>query len=225
MTDFEQQLRERAASFAYPPTPAIRWSRRQTIAFQRQRTLRWALAGALLLMLVPLYVALEQIRVGMVHIAVDADATLTAPPLALADIPGATTLDDARARFPVPIRLPAALPAPDAVFMQAEDRVVIAAWLSDDGTAIAWLLYVIVTGDGYGYKVVPEILETTVGDLSAVWTTQSHVVMFGLDAALLPDLSYETLSGVLVWEDGAITYRLETSADLETARAVAESLR
>jgi hypothetical protein len=66
-----------------------------------------------------------------------------------------------------------------------------------------------------------EIEETTVNGKRAVWAVGPYPLRFSngnLDFVRLID------GHVLIWTDGEVTYRLETSLDLEEAIKVAESL-
>lgn len=225
MNEFERRLKEHAAALPYPPTPTIHWKRPRRFTTRKRQMLRVALVGALLVLALPLYAALERLHIGAIQITIDDPATLDAPLLQLTTLPGAVDLAAARQRFPHPLLLPAALPAPDQVFIQAADQVVILAWLSADHSQVEWLLYQIATENGYGYKLVPELTETTVNDQAAVWLDQPHVVFFGDSGGIAQTYGHLVEGGVLVWEVGGVTYRLETTADLEAVRTVAESLR
>jgi hypothetical protein len=143
---------------------------------------------------------------------------------------GERTLPEAQslASSSYPIRLPAYptdLGAPDRVFVQQADGViVIMVWL-DPGQPDRMLmsLHSIPTGSWMIRKFEPRVIEKTrVNNQPAVWAVGPYPILLSngeSDYVRLID------GHVLIWEMGEITYRLESNLSLEEAIKVAESLQ
>lgn len=227
--DFETGVQETARAFAYPPTPTIRLRRRRV----RRRWAQMAAAAALLLiglLAVPEIRAqvLAFFRIGAVRVIV---TTATPPaqftagdlPSSVLNFPGATTLDNARQQVDYPIRLPAALGAPDRVYLiGAEHPLVVLVWLDANGAvdvSLHWL-----PPETYMFKMVQGVSQTTeVNGQTAVWLPAPHWYLLRTQ----PDAYQmrQVAMPALVWQaaDG-MTYRLETNRSLADARRIAESI-
>ncbi len=151
---------------------------------------------------------------------------------ALRGLVGPTSLEDARRRFRLPIRLPthpADLGDPDRVYLQNLDgNAAILVWLDPDDPARVRLSLHQLTSPAFGFKTnVPleNALETTVAGRHALWIDAPHVLEV-YDARGSRDMALRRLveGNVLLWEQDGVTYRLETELPLDEAIKVAESL-
>ncbi len=218
------------------------------------KTAAWSLTLVLILisslMLIPPARAaiLEFIQVGVVRIfrvqptpiatpqsgpsgmvPVTATPVITPPALIplLEQIAGEMTLDEAQARLNYPIRLPsypADLGRPDRVFVQdADGAMTILVWLDpQDPGEIQMSLHLLPPNSWAIKKLEPTIIaETQVNEDYAVWTVGPYPLRYkngDLDFTRMID------GHVLIWQDGDITYRLETGLSMEEAVRIAESL-
>jgi len=157
------------------------------------------------------------------------DDTPYGPPheVTIADIAGETTLEQAQDRVSFPIRLPAFpadLAAPDQVFLQENNLMVILVWSDPADPQKARLsLHEIGAGSMLVGKFEPRVIqETQVNGRYAVWVEGPYLVE-------LTNRSIEfrrmVEGNTLIWEEQGITYRLETDLTLEEAIHIAESLR
>ena len=148
--------------------------------------------------------------------------------VSILDLAGQTTLEEARAKVPFPIRLPtypAGLGPPDRVILQNHDgSVLILVWTQPGNPDKARLsLHAIEPGSWTIEKVKPVFIqETTVNGQAAVWAVGPYFVNL-----LNGDLDIRRLidGNVLIWTEDGITYRLETDLPLAEAVRIAESLQ
>lgn len=148
------------------------------------------------------------------------------PVTSLLSLAGKTTLAEAKAQAGFPIRLPAYpqdLGTPDIVFLQdMSGPAVLLLWL-EPGTTDEVKLDLLEMGPGtFAGKGVPEVIqETTVSGQPALWTQGPHLLQFksGYDMVNLV-----VKGNVLIWENGGITYRLESDYSMPEAVNIAESL-
>ncbi|MEW6404653.1 MAG: hypothetical protein AB1649_22885 [Chloroflexota bacterium] len=146
---------------------------------------------------------------------------------ALRPIAGETTLEDARQEVSFPISLPtypADLGEPDVVFLQEVDRqMVVLIWLDPaKQDRVLTSLHIIQSGSWLIDKFEPTVVEeTTVNGQRAVWTIGPYPLIMS-DGDI--DLTRLIDGRVLIWAEGALTYRLETDLSLEEAIRIAESL-
>ncbi len=248
LEDLERRVWSAAREFAYPPTPDIAGkvtARLQAAGRTRPqarplRRLSWALAilavACLLLASVPAARAqiLEWIQLGAVRIfrvpptpgAPTASPSPTLLP-GLLELDGQTTLEEARERFPFPVRLPSHpsdLGQPDFVFIQdRNDEYLILVWLQPgEPGEVRLSLHQLGPGSILVNKWQPTgAEEVRVNDAPALWTTGPYLV----ETRRGEIASWRLIEGhVLIWTEGEITYRLETSGSLEEALQIAESL-
>jgi hypothetical protein len=147
------------------------------------------------------------------------------PVVSVLDLPGETTLAEARSRANFDILIPTYpddLGDPDHVFLQdLGGPVVTMVWVDDRGSARLTLQVLDERVVGSKYEPGSSRVTTVNGD-PAVWLTGAHMLAFyepaGRDFIRLID------SNVLIWEQAGITYRLETDEPLEEAVRIAESL-
>jgi hypothetical protein len=148
--------------------------------------------------------------------------------VSILNLDGETTLAAAREMIDFRLRLPtypSDLGLPDRVFVQEQGgALLIMAWTDPDQPGeVTMSLHAIGPGAWSIEKIQPQVIqETTVNGVPAVWTVGPYVVKLrngNLDFRRL-------ISGqVLIWTEGGITYRLETSLPLDEARKIAESLQ
>jgi len=152
------------------------------------------------------------------------------PPLLipfLDQIAGETNLADAQEAAPYPILLPtypADLGQPDHVYVQdAEDVITILIWTDpQQPERVTMSLHFVPAGHWAINKFGPvEIQETEVDGQKAIWAMGPYPMIMS-DGRLQVE---RLINGhVLIWADGALTYRLETDLSLEEAIKIAESL-
>ncbi len=213
------------------------------------RALVMALILVTVLLTVPLVRAglLEVIRIGAVRILLAAptstDAaccvvtataatgtprpTPTPIPFAI-DLAGETSLAKAQAQVNFPILLPTypdGIGQPDKVFVQnLEGWAVVLVWLDPEQPEGVRLSIQAVDSNSFAlYKIKPQTIQQTVARRRpAVWAQGPYLLETrggSYDAVRL-------ITGhVLIWEEGAVTYRVETDLPLEEAVRIAEGLK
>lgn len=146
----------------------------------------------------------------------------------LLDLAGKTTLAEARQQAAFPVRLPAYpsdLGPPDYVFLQnMVSSMVVLVWTKpEDPNQVRLSLDEFGPDAIMAKKMMPPVLQTTtVNGHLAYWTSGPYLFEFqngDYGARLLVE------GHALVWEEGDITYRLETGLSLDEAVKIAESLR
>jgi len=147
----------------------------------------------------------------------------------LENLAGEMDLEEAQQAVDFQILLPfypADLGNPDRVFVQdADGKMAILVWLDlrqQPGRALM-SLHFIPAGSWAIDKVKPTtILETSVDGQRAIWTVGPYPLRL-----YNGDIEFTRLidGHVLIWEEGNITYRLETDLPLEEALKIAESLQ
>lgn len=232
----------------------MRRLRRGTRSRFRSRRLAWSLAIVLTLcsslMLIPPARAaiLEFIQIGVVRIfgpqstppAPVEEVPSTMVPLTatpgptlpaliplLEDIVGEMTLEEARQAVNFPILLPsypAELGQPDRVFVQdADGNMAILIWLDPERPArVMMSLHIIPAGSWAVDKIEPTtIREASVNGRRAIWTVGPYALRLHTG-----DIDFKRMvdGHVLIWQQGNVTYRLETELSLEEAVKIAESL-
>jgi hypothetical protein len=252
---WESQLKDLAASFSYPPTPDIASAVKPRIIVGRSaavsgRRAAWTFAITALLLvgllLVPPVRArlLDVLAMGAVRVflsqpvaaplpsvgPIPPQITTTAHPTPLSsilDLEGETTLESARSRVGFPIRLPSypsGLRTPDKVFVQDFGQpLLIFVWLDDGQTdRVRLSLYQFLPGP-FAEKSRPRLIKpSTVNGRPAIWGEGPHLLTTYSGNMVMRRL----VDGqVLIWTEGAVTYRLETELPGSEAIRIAESLR
>ncbi|WP_374685509.1 hypothetical protein [Promineifilum sp.] len=157
-------------------------------------------------------------------------ATLAASPsppvahsLELFQLGEPVTLDEARQSAPFAPVEPAALGAPDEVYIHrnVDLPALTLVWRKADD---ALLSLTQIGVPEFASKLIHDegVTFTFVGEWPAVWLEGPHMLQ------LLGNWQANSLlidSNVLIWADGEITYRLEGAFDLAEARRIAESIR
>lgn len=249
----EDQIRNLAGRFKYPPTPDVSVRVRTKLDAARPgRHAIWKPAVALLLLLLLVLFSVPAVRasvieffqVGVVRIFPVAVTPLpsTASPNPAATIPsngtdlplpdpllnlaGKTTLEDARQQAGFTLRLPAYpsnLGLPDIVYHQDNLNMVILVWLEPGDSQKVRLSL---------YALGPGSIALKKTDLTTVreTTVNGQYALWANGPHLLEiqgaDYQWRRLvnGNVLVWEVNGITYRLETDLSMEAAIQIAESL-
>jgi hypothetical protein len=142
---------------------------------------------------------------------------------------GETTLAEAERSAGFEILLPTYpedLGDPARVYSQKiGGPAVLLLWFEPSQPNLVRLSLLILTNQTLAIKGEPRVLQITqVNGEQALWTEGAHV----LELAAPSDMAFEKfiVSGhVLIWTQGDLTYRLETSLDLEETIRMAESLR
>jgi hypothetical protein len=140
---------------------------------------------------------------------------------------GETTLDEAMGRSAFKILLPDYPPdlgPPDRVFFQDQGgSVVFLVWMSPGDHAKARLVLQELASESWGNKKVQvEAVQTaTVAGQPAVWAIGPYM-LFYRNGDLVEQRLVE--GHVLIWENGGVTYRLESDLSIDEAVRVAESL-
>jgi len=240
----DRRLQREALQFEFPPTPDIAGAVRgrleekpipaRRILTPARALLVLALAAAAVLLAVPSARAtvFEALQVGVVRILLG--DTPSAPPVtqvpqpsALDQLAGETSLEQAQRLAGFEIRLPAYPPdlgAPDRVFYQPMGPTVILVWADPDVANPPRLSLFILGKTILLEKAAPTMLERTeVGGEEAYWAEGPYLLAIRGERELV--LSYLVQGHVLIWVEGALTYRLESGLPLEEAVRIAESLQ
>ena len=145
----------------------------------------------------------------------------------LDQLAGETSLEEAQLLAGFEIRLPAYPPdlgAPDRVFYQPMGPTVILVWADPGGLNRPRLSLFILGETILLDKAKPTVLERTeVGGDVAYWAEGPYMLDIRGERELV--LRYLVQGHVLIWDEGALTYRLESGLPLEEALLIAESLQ
>ncbi len=245
----EGLIRAAGQTTVYPETPdlrarvAARLAQGEPSRAMPGKARQWAYgAAAVVLAVVVILAGVPQVRagvgewlrVGAVRILLRAPEP-DMPPIPPTPIPdlvtwdeleGETTLDAAADAVSFDLLLPTyprGLGMPDRVFVQQMGApLVVLIWLDGDGEGVELALFEMGT-DVLVQKVQPQTLqEVTVRGQRGVWATGPYLVVMGSGAVEIRRL---TDGETLIWEEGGVTFRLETRAGLEEALRMAESLQ
>ena len=146
----------------------------------------------------------------------------------LENLAGEMTLEEAEQTVDFPILLPSYPPdlgRPDRIFVQdADGDMVILVWLDpQQPDRVLMSLHFIPRGSWAIDKVEPTLIkETEVNGQRAIWAVGPYPLRL-----YNGDIEFTRLINghVLVWQEGDITYRLETDLPLEEAIKIAGSLQ
>ena len=243
--NLERSILQTAQSFTYPPTPNLATSFFPARPIPRSRTWAYALVALMValaaLLAVPEVRArlLELLQIGAVQIevaptvSVESEGATDLPfesleqLIAVSNLSGETSLQDARANvdFPVPLpTYPASLGSPDHVYLQSIEptrNFVILVWLDPENSdAVELAIYVIGTGVSITKGPVEELQTTSVNGNPAAYIRGAHY----LQVDRSPDYGVLIQAPALIWEAEGITYRIEADLPLEELVRIAESL-
>lgn len=231
MTDhLETDLRELGTHLDVPPTPDVTTAvlNRLDSPSPKRRVPRLVTAAiaALLALATAMVVSpavraavFDLLRIGGVEIHENEPAPPT--PTVEAPLPGERDVSLAQARDAVdfPLRLPAGLGEPDAVWVTG-DRVV----------TMAFGAVRIDQFDGgldpifEKFTMAEDIHRVTVGDQPGIWVDRPHVVLYTDEHGTTRDEAARLAGSTLIWEDDGVTYRVEGDLTETEALAIAESL-
>lgn len=158
--------------------------------------------------------------------ALSAPSTATQAP-SLTNLEGETTLEAAQSGAGFEILLPGYpgdLGPPDQVFLQDfGSPAVIMLWLDPDDPGRISLSLMAFAPGSFVHKYEPPVLDQAMVDGNpALWMQGTH--MLRVKSGDLQVVDMVVNGNVLAWEEGEITYRLETDLPLEEAIRIAESL-
>ncbi|MFF4812933.1 hypothetical protein ACFY03_32445 [Micromonospora chersina] len=239
MDDLERELRDLATWLETPDVPDVRDRVRARLAAPARRRRRWrrwlaaALAALLIAALPPGRAAIADAVAGLLRFSgvVVETTQAPAPPTGVpSPLPSqrSVTLDEARRHVRFPIRVPAALGAPEQVLVA-----------DPDGTGtyrVATLLYRggalrLDAFDGSLDPVFhkqlgggPGVEWVTVDGDFAVWISRPHELAY-IDRAGVERVETARLAAAtLIWEDAGVSYRLEGQLTRDAAVGIAASL-
>jgi hypothetical protein len=250
---WEARLQTLAGRLPYPPTPDLTAAVAQQLGQRRARRpsllrpvwvtlLALALLCAAALALSPVRAAvLEWLQIGAVRIwlvepptpipaptvPMPTQSVVSAPLSSVLDLAGETTLTAAQEQVNFLIQLPMLptdLAEPDHVYLQqAEGDLVILVWLwPEQPDQVRMSLHLLGPGAFLWKMQPPDVVEVQVKGAPAFWTQGPYYIKVGAGESWG---SVRLVDGhVLVWTDGAMTYRLEGDFSLAEAIAIAESL-
>jgi hypothetical protein len=146
------------------------------------------------------------------------------------NLAGETTLAQAQQSVDFPILLPsfpADLGPPDKVFLQdLGGPTVILVWLQPDDLAKVRMSLILFGPGSFAGKYAPDTMtSTTVNGQDALWLQGNHALILQRRDSSSGNVELIVNANVLLWMDGGITYRLETSLPLDEARRVAQSVK
>ena len=235
----DEQIKRVAAAFVYPPTPDV--ARKIRPLLQKPRAqfnsssprLAWAIAllvlSALLLTVPTVRAALVQLlQAGGITIFVgDETAVDEMPPLLSEQLPTFTetiSLDEAVAQFPQ-LALPTELQPPDDVLLHEANgwnSAVIFLWRDAEQLGVVGLSLYQINIPQFAYKGSDTLEMTEVNGQRAFWLEGPH--FFTLQDNSVEEWLFVEGS-VLIWWDGAVTYRLEGANSLDEALGIAHSMQ
>lgn len=249
---WEMRVQQAAREVQYPPTPDIAGSvgyrlRSRGRGVWPRRLLQ--VAAILIVLLLAGMIAVPEIRAGVLELLrlgavriFRVEPTPTSPPPSavpagtpaplnsVLELPGETTLENARERFRFPIKLPTypdGIGLPNRVFLQERRYPLLTlVWTQPDAPDEVRFSLHMMSSRGFAGKYYPWVEQgTTVNGRGALWIANPHLFELhpdrGEDAPLLQ--RYVNMN-VLLWEADDLTYRLETDLPLHEARRIAESL-
>jgi len=164
---------------------------------------------------------------GVIQPATQAPAETPTSLAAMQDLAGETTLEAARLKsgFTLPLPdYPAGLGPPDHVYLQdSGDAFVILAWMDPEAPQSVLLSLQFIGPQSWMIrKYQPQVVqETRVGEHAAIWVVGPYPLIMSNGEVELQRL---VTGHVLIWQEGGITYRLESDYSLSEALKIAASL-
>ncbi|MGW5669921.1 hypothetical protein [Micromonospora sp. NPDC003776] len=239
MDDLERDLRDLAACLDTPPAPDVTARVRARLTAPPPRRRRWrywlaaVLAALLVAVLPPGRAALADAVAGLLRfsgIVIGTSPTPVLPSITPSPLPAQrpVALDEAQRKVRFPIRVPAALGAPE--------RVLVA---DPDGTGtyrVATLLYRggalrLDAFDGHLDPVFqkqaagPDVQWTQVNGDFAVWIGGPHALEYVDRGGTVRVETARLAAATLIWGEAGVSYRLEGDLTRDEAVAIANSLR
>lgn len=223
MKALEERIQSIADNFPYPPTPPFNWySMRPKHETKKRFLLRIA---SLFIMFSCLSIAslptvratLDQwIRVGIAYIFPSGETSLSGErPQQLTDFVNEISLAEAHATFPYPFKLPPSQGMPNYIFYEGEGARsrLIFIWVHPQKPDEIALSLMIFGPENYLFKQIYQdsTMSVQINGLSGLWIEEPHLL------TLAPQSVFVVPHHVLLWEDGLLTYRLETLLEKEAA--------
>jgi hypothetical protein len=234
--DWEMRVQKTSREFEFPITPNIAQQVKRHLRPAPRSFVLGRVAALLLVLLMTIVVSVPEIRasvlefltIGAIRIIPVSQPTPT--PLPTASIPmlefgTEVTLEEAQVAVDYAIPLPRELGSPDHVYVQETSLpMVVLVWDAPQSLDTTWLiLYIINSRDAF-FKFDPnDPIATTVNERQAAWLTTPHLLEYVERSTGV--MRREIEANVLIWEVGAVTYRLEGELTLEQAIEIAESLQ
>ncbi len=238
LESLQSLLKTGGESFPYPPTPDL-----LSAGLFRDRRLEaktvltrspWAIAAAILIVLVLGGLAVPQVRaavinwlqVGAVRIFFDPDVKPVEDPTPLPSfnqLSGRTTLAEAErlAGFAVP--LPYGMRPPEHIFFQElGGPVVFCIWNDDE--AIELSLMILGKGAHVGKSAPTSLNESRVDGVVATWLTGDHFLYLRASNGL-QNFSLPVDTNVLLWQENGLTFRLAGEIDFDRAVELMRQIR
>lgn len=246
-------IARRARAFVYPPAPDLASQVRRQLELEdtQPQPYRWTPSRVVVTVVMLVAVLLGTLiwtvpqaqafaralfRLGTVEIVVATPVprpTATLVPHWQSNLAGQTTLDAAQRQAGFPLRLPrypADAGMPDQVYLQdGGGKAVILVWLDPHHPdQVRFSLYEL-SSDIFIQKLLPStaiLQKTSVNGRDALWVNAPHVAAYRDPSGVIRYESRWLVEGnALIWTEGGITYRLETTLPLDEARTIAESLQ
>lgn len=238
-------LRELAADAVFPPTPDLRpiVAERLTGArdgWRPRPAWRFALVAALGATLLAVAAAaaiafaLPGLRITLVP---DAAPSAAATPGSRLGLGAGATLDAATDGFAGELAVPAAIGAPDEVYLAADGSSVSLVYHADEelpglaGSEIGLLVMEVagVIDRDQVEKLVPEVgasvTAVEVDGAPGFWIEgEPHVMRYRDPSGATDEIVSRLVGDVLVWQRGDMLYRIETAAGFDATLRIAESM-
>jgi hypothetical protein len=240
----EEQIREAAAAFPYPPTPDIAGAVHARLmppqqAARGHRRLATAAVAALILCLLAAMVAvtavpqaraalLRILQIGAIQINLLEEPLPAArepmQPISIADLGREINWEEARDLVTIPDPpFPPVLGRPAAIYGQNllyREPVVTYFWPAEQERPQILTTLIALPQMGLKWAAGEQFSAAEVAGQPAAWIEGPH--LFDLEQGRT-DPSTRVATNVLIWSDGQITYRLEGDLSLAEALQIAES--
>jgi hypothetical protein len=237
--EWEMRVQKTSREFDFPPTPNIARQVRQRLRPVPRRFVLGRVAAILLVLLLTIVFAVPEIRasvleflkIGAVYFIDEPTPTpmpIPTPSIPLLEFGTEITLAEAQAAVEYPITLPTYphdLGSPNYVYLQETPLpMVVLVWYEPASLDTEWVfLYIINSRDAF-FKFMPNEPEyTSVNDRQAAWLTDPHLMEYVERTSGAVERFIQ--ANVLVWDAGAMTYRLEGNLSRDEAVEIAESLQ
>jgi hypothetical protein len=243
--EWEMRVQKTSREFEFPTTPNIAQQVKRQLRPAPRSSVLGRVAAILLVLLMTIVVSVPEIRasvlefltIGAVRIIPVAQPTLTPAPtpiqlsidsLPMLEFGTEVTLEEAQTAVDYAIPLPTMpqdLGSPNHVYLQETSLpMVVLVWDAPQGLNTTWLILYIINSRDTFFKFDPNDPQmTTVNEHQAAWLTTPHLLEFVERSTGV--VRREIEANVLIWQDGAVTYRLEGELTLEQALEIAESLQ
>jgi len=172
-----------------------------------------------------------------VHISTGSPPTLSPGVGTALDLGARTTLAGARARVRFPVRVPAALGAPDEVYVDRRTPGSVVTLLYrprpdlPEGLATKAGLLLFEFEGTFDRATMEkfadpsQIRNVSVGGFAGFWVTGVHQIAFRNAAGEFQPETLRLSDSALLWQVGAVTLRLETNLPLDRSLQIASSVR